>query len=101
VLLKAYAKHVSTDGARGTAIHVRDEPQMTDLRKLVKAAASAHASAFKARSDIESLSRKLRAIMRKVDTVQFKPDDRHRLADELSRLSGEAHWFAEQVNKGS
>jgi uncharacterized coiled-coil DUF342 family protein len=76
------------------------EREMTDLRKLVKEAASAHSSAVKARSEIEALGRKLRAIMRKVYTAEFKPDDRRRLVDELSRLSGEAQWFADEMSKG-
>jgi hypothetical protein len=70
---------------------------MIDIRKRVFLAANT--SAFKPRSDIEGLGRKLRAIMRKVDAAQLKPNDRQRLADELLRLSGEAQWFADQVSK--
>jgi hypothetical protein len=63
---------------------------MTDARKLSKALAEGYTAAFKARHDVDALGRKLRAIMRKVDVAQLKPSDRQRLADGLSRLSGEA-----------
>jgi hypothetical protein len=73
---------------------------MTDTRRNVellgKAMAEAYKAAFKPRRDIEQLGRKLRGIMRKVDVAEIKPNDRQRLADELSRLSGEAQWFADQ-----
>jgi hypothetical protein len=74
---------------------------MTNTRKQVLAEkfAAANKAAFKSRSDIEGLGRKLRAIMRKVDAGRLKPNDRQRLADELLRLSSEAHWFADQVSK--
>jgi len=61
--------------------------------------AAANKAAFKARSDIEGLGRKLRAIMRKFDVADVKPNERQRLAGELLRLSGEAEWFADQVSK--
>jgi hypothetical protein len=61
--------------------------------------AAANKATFKPRSDIEGLGRKLRAIMRKVDVADVKPNERQRLADELLRLSSEAHWFADQVSK--
>jgi hypothetical protein len=73
---------------------------MTDTRSNVellgKAMAEAYKAASKPRRDIEQLGRKLRGIMRKVDVAEIKPNDRQRLADELSRLSGEAQWFADQ-----
>jgi hypothetical protein len=72
--------------------------EMTDIRKQVLFAATSKA-AFKPRSDIEGLGRKLRAIMRKVDAAELKPNDRQRLAEELLRLSAEAQWFADQVSK--
>jgi hypothetical protein len=68
-------------------------------RKQVAALAQGYAAAFKARTDIKELGRKLRGIMRKIDAAVPKPNDRQRLADELSRLSGEAQWFADQVSK--
>ena len=72
--------------------------EMIDIRKQALLAA-ANKAAFKPRSDIEGLARRLRAIMRKVDAAQLKPNDRQRLADELLRLSGEAQWLADQVSK--
>ena len=74
---------------------------MIDTRKQVLAEgfAAANKAAFKPRSDIERLGRKLRAIMRKVDAAQLKHNGRQRLADELLRLSGEEQWFADQVSK--
>ena len=74
---------------------------MIDARKLTKALAEGYPAAFKARNDIDALGRKLRAIMRKVDVARLKPSDRQRLANELSRLSGEAQWFADQVSNGT
>jgi hypothetical protein len=71
---------------------------MADIRKQGLLAAT-NKAAFKSRADIEALGRKLRAIMRKVDAAQLKPNDRQRLADELLRLSVEARWFADQVSK--
>jgi hypothetical protein len=72
---------------------------MIGTREQVDALAQGYAAAFKARTDIEELGRKLRGIMRKVDAAVLKHNDRQRLADELSRLSGEAQWFADQVSK--
>ena len=74
---------------------------MTDTRKqtLAEGFAAANKAAFKPRSDIEGLGRKLRAIMRKVDVAHVKPNELQRLADESLRLSGEAEWFANQVSK--
>jgi hypothetical protein len=65
---------------------------MTNTRKQVLAEkfAAANKAAFKPRSDIEGLGRKLRATMRKVDAGCLKPNDRQRLADKLLRLSSEA-----------
>ena len=74
---------------------------MTDTRKFIKALSSAHVSALKARSDIEALGGKLRGIVQKVDTVRLGPDDRRRLAEELSRLAGQAQWFADGISKGN
>jgi hypothetical protein len=74
---------------------------MSATRNAIETLAEATASAFKARKDIEALSKKLRTVMRKVDAVRLNPGDRQRLADELSRLSGEAQWFADQVTKGA
>jgi len=61
---------------------------MTNTRKQVLAEkfAAANKAAFKSRSDIEGLGRKLRATMRKVDVADVKPNERQRLADELLRL---------------
>ena len=42
----------------------------------------------------------LASMSAEVDAAEIKPNDRQRLADELSRLSGEAQWFADQVSKG-
>jgi hypothetical protein len=73
---------------------------MNATRKQVDALAEGCAAAFKARKNIEALGRELRGIMRKVDAAELKLNDRQRLADELSRLSGEAQWFADQVMAG-
>jgi hypothetical protein len=35
--------------------------------------------------------------MRRIVTVELKLNDRQRLSEELSRLSDEAQWFADQV----
>jgi hypothetical protein len=72
--------------------------EVIDIRKQGLLAAT-NKAAFKPRADLEGLGRKLRAIMRKVDAAQLKPNDRQRLADELLRLSVEARWFADQVSK--
>jgi hypothetical protein len=74
---------------------------VTDTRNFIKALSSAQVTALKARSDIEALSTKLRSIMQKVDTVRLGPDDRRRLAEELSRLAGQAQWFADGISKGN
>jgi hypothetical protein len=70
---------------------------MKTTRKQVDALAAGYAAAFRARTDIEELGRKLRVIMRRVDAIELKLNDRQRLSEELSRLSGEAQWFADRV----
>jgi hypothetical protein len=71
---------------------------VTNTRRFIKALGSAHVSALKARSDIEALSGKLRGIVQKVDTIRLGPDDRRRLAEELSRLADQAQWFADGIS---
>ena len=49
--------------------------EIIDIRKQALLAA-ANKAAFKPQSDFEGLGRRLRAIMRKVDAAQLKPNDR-------------------------